>query len=103
MIYNTMALANSVLAMVDFLGTDTKEYILYAYKGLGESGYTLIRQGSDMSISFAQSASGDSLVVYPCDRWVVAKLTQEELDDISVYFGCDDLFNAAKYIIDSLE
>ena len=102
MIINTLLLPNATLALVEFLHDSSDEYVVSAYKGAGESGYTIINNKgiSNQSASFAQSAGGDSLVVYPTERWTISKLSLEELDDISEYFGCDNLFNAAKAIID---
>ena len=104
MIYNTLALANATLGMFEFLyNEDDNDYLLQAYKGLGESGYTLINHDTATAVSFCQSASGDSLVVYAGNRWKVLSMEQEQLDELGVWFGCDELFKAAKHIMRNLD
>lgn len=92
MIYNTLALADATLAMINFLYTeDNADLVLESYRGEDEYGYKLINHKEEQTVSFCQSASGDDLVIYPSGEWE------------GVYFNCDDLFNAAKYIMERLE
>lgn len=105
MIYNQLNLANALLALFEFFHDSEKNgYLLEAFKGCGESGYTLLCGRTDKSASFAQSAGGDDLVIYPCVRWDLYKLLhgddRDAMDNIAVFFNCDDLKSAVDYLLD---
>lgn len=105
MIYSTMTLANALLSLIEFFHDDKNEYVLNAFKGNSESGYTIISNRTSRSASFAQSASGDDIVVYCCDRWDLTKLLMgdgDELDNIAMFFNCDNLNGAMEHILDYL-
>lgn len=103
MIYNNLLLANSVLALFDFYhDSDKNVYTLDAFKGEGESGYTVIKGDTGQSASFAQSACGDGIVMYCCERWDLYKLQhdddQDAMDNIAVYFN--NVHDALAHLLD---
>lgn len=103
MIYNTMKLADATLSMVEFLMEEDDELVLNPFNSGGENGYTLRRlDDKSTPVSFAQYTGGDSLVIYKGNQYSINNLSFDKRDNLMMLFGCDDIFNAAKYILEKL-
>ena len=103
MIYNNLLLANSLLALFDYYhDSDKTDYVLEAFKGEGESGYTIIKSDTSQSASFAQSGGGDGIVIYCCCRWDLYRIQHrcdvDEMDNIALYFN--NVHDALAHLLD---